>query len=77
MDTMDLDHDMDIDVDLVPDEPIVPEPDLVCLATSRPHITLIVPCRRVIVHQAKSTMVRSQTKRMPMPPPRSLFKVLR
>ncbi|KAI0396201.1 hypothetical protein F5Y17DRAFT_140373 [Xylariaceae sp. FL0594] len=27
MDTMDLDHDMDIDVDLVPDEPIVPEPD--------------------------------------------------
>ncbi|KAI0407536.1 hypothetical protein F4802DRAFT_554245 [Xylaria palmicola] len=27
MDSMDLDHDMDIDVDLVPDEPIVPEPD--------------------------------------------------
>lgn len=27
MDSMDLDHDMDIDVDLVPDEPIVAEPD--------------------------------------------------
>jgi hypothetical protein len=58
---MDLDHDMDIDVDLVPDEPIVPEPDLVCLATPRPHITLIVSRLRVIAHQAKSTTVRSQT----------------
>ncbi|KAI0140556.1 hypothetical protein GGR57DRAFT_509331 [Xylariaceae sp. FL1272] len=27
MDSMDLDHDMDVDVDLVPDEPIVAEPD--------------------------------------------------
>ncbi|KAI1810171.1 hypothetical protein GGS20DRAFT_589821 [Poronia punctata] len=27
MDSMDLDHDMDIDIDLVPDEPIIPEPD--------------------------------------------------
>ncbi|KAI1750058.1 hypothetical protein F4782DRAFT_258849 [Xylaria castorea] len=27
MDSMDLDHDMDVDVDLVPDQPIVPEPD--------------------------------------------------
>ncbi|KAI8627771.1 hypothetical protein F5Y19DRAFT_165872 [Xylariaceae sp. FL1651] len=27
MDSMDLDHDMDVDIDLVPDEPIVPEPD--------------------------------------------------
>ncbi|KAI1819707.1 hypothetical protein F4861DRAFT_115741 [Xylaria intraflava] len=27
MDLMDLDHNMDVDIDLVPDEPIVPEPD--------------------------------------------------
>ncbi|KAI1172289.1 hypothetical protein F4777DRAFT_518965 [Nemania sp. FL0916] len=27
MDLMDLDNDMDVDIDLVPDEPIVPEPD--------------------------------------------------
>jgi hypothetical protein len=33
MDSMDLDNDMDIDFDLVPDEPIVPEPELVCFAT--------------------------------------------
>lgn len=31
---MDLDHDMDMDVDLVPDMPIVAEPDLVCSAKS-------------------------------------------
>lgn len=29
MDTMDLDVEMDVDVDLVPDEPIVPEPEQV------------------------------------------------
>ncbi|KAI2643256.1 hypothetical protein GGS21DRAFT_6284 [Xylaria nigripes] len=27
MDLMDLDHTMDVDIDLVPDEPIIPEPD--------------------------------------------------